>query len=103
MDRRAVLETLDELMIERGSPRYPRSDNGPAFISKRLRPWLQAKGVEPVSIEPGRSWENGFGESVHGRLRDECLNEEIVWSRAEAQGVVDWWRGVLTPNGHAAY
>jgi transposase InsO family protein len=45
-----------------------------------------------VYIEPGSPWENGFVESLHGKLRDECLNEEIFWSRAEAQVVIDWWR-----------
>jgi transposase InsO family protein len=25
---------------------------------------------------------------------DLCLNEEIFWSRAEAQVVIDWWREV---------
>jgi len=45
-------------------------------------------------IAPGHPWENGFIESFNGKLRDECLNEELFWSRAEAQVVVDWWRCV---------
>jgi transposase InsO family protein len=77
MDSRHVIETLDELMTERGIPMYTRSDN-----------------VEPVFIEPGNPWENGFVESFHGKLRDGCLNEEIFWSRAEAQVVLDWYRDV---------
>ena len=94
MDSRHVMETLDELMTERGVPRYTRSDNGPELVSKRLREWLKDKGVEPVFIEPGSPWENGFVESFHGKLRDECLNEEICWSRGEAQVVMDWYREV---------
>ena len=94
MDSRHVLETLDELITERGVPRYTRSDNGPEFVSKRLTDWLQGRGVEPVFIEPGSPWENGYMESFNGKLRDECLNEEIFWSRAEAQVVTDWWREV---------
>jgi transposase InsO family protein len=57
-----------------------------------LTTWLEEKGVEPVFIEPGSPWENGFVESFHGKLGDECLNEEIFWSRAEAQVVLDWYR-----------
>jgi transposase InsO family protein len=94
MDSRHVMETLDELMTERGRPRYTRSDNGGEFAAKRLTRWLEEKGVEPVFIEPGSPWENGFVESFQGKLRDECLNEEIFWSRAEAQVVVDWYRTV---------
>jgi transposase InsO family protein len=58
----------------------------------------------PVFIEAGSPWENGFAESFHGKLRDECLNEEIFWSRAEAQVVLDWYRDVY--NGerpHRSY
>jgi len=94
LDSRHVMETLDELMTERGVPRYTRADNGAEFISKRLTEWLREKGVEPVFIEPGSPWENGFVESFHGKLRDECLNEEIFWSRGEAQVVVDWYREI---------
>ena len=94
MDSRHVMETLDELMTERGTPRYTRSDNGGEFACKRLTRWLRDKGVTPVFIEPGSPWENGFVESFQGKLRDECLNEEIFWSRAEAQVVVDWYRDV---------
>ncbi len=91
---RDVLETLDELMTERGTPRYTRSDNGPEFIARELTDWLKEKGVEPIFIEPGSPWENGFVESFHGKLRDECLEEEIFWTRAEAQVIVDWYREV---------
>jgi putative transposase len=94
IDSRHVMETLDELMTERGVPRYTRSDNGPELVSKRLIQWLKEKGVEPVFIEPGSPWENGLVESFHGKLRDECLNEEIFSSWGEAQVVVDWYRDV---------
>jgi putative transposase len=94
LDSRHVLETLDELMQERGVPRFTRSDNGSEFVSHRLRDWLVHRGVTPVFIEPGSPWENGFVESFHGKLRDECLNEELFFSRAECQVVVDWWREV---------
>jgi transposase InsO family protein len=94
MDSRHVMETLEELIAERGIPRYARSDNGAEFVSRRLTEWLRERGVEPVFIEPGSPWENGYLESFHGKLRDECLNEEIFWSRGEAQVVVDWYRDV---------
>ena len=91
---RDVIETLDELMSERGAPRYTRSDNGPEFIAKELKDWLKDKGVRPMFIEPGSPWENGFIESFNGKLRDECLEEEIFWTRHEAQVIVDWYRQV---------
>ncbi len=34
-------------------------------------------------IEPRSPWENGYGEIFNGKLRDECLNGEIFYSRGE--------------------
>jgi transposase InsO family protein len=31
-------------------------------------------------------------ESFHSRLRAECLNEELFYSRAECQVLLDWYR-----------
>lgn len=92
MDSNGVLETLDELMTERGAPRYTRTDNGPEFVAGKLRRWLREKGVLPVLIDPGSPWQNGFVESFHGKLRDECLDGEMFFSRAEAQVIVDGFR-----------
>jgi transposase InsO family protein len=86
-----VIEILDELMTEHGAPKYIRTDNGPEFIAGILRQWLQEKGVTLIHIAPGSPWENGYVESFHGKLRDECLNGEIFFSRGEAQVVIDWW------------
>ena len=94
MTSKEVIETLDELMAERGAPMYTRSDNGPEFIAGELVAWLRDQGVEPLFIEPGSPWENGYVESFNGKLRDECLNEELFFSRAEAQVIVDWFRVV---------
>lgn len=65
---------LRELFAIRGRPRYIRSDNGPEFIAKAVRSWLKESEVGPLYIEPGAPWENAFGESFNGRLRDECLS-----------------------------
>jgi putative transposase len=48
--------------------------------------------VEPVNIEPGKTWHNGYIESFNGKFRDECLDQELFLSKVEAQVVVDWWR-----------
>lgn len=51
-----------------------------------------ALGNRALYIEPGNLWENGYGESFNGRLRDECLNGEIFYSLKEAQSVIGQWR-----------
>ena len=38
------------------------------------------------------SWENGYNESFKGKLRDELLNEEILYTLAEARILIERWR-----------
>ena len=44
----------------RGIPEPIRSDNGPEFVARQLRDWLQGLGTSPLYIEPGSPWENGY-------------------------------------------
>ena len=48
-----VLDELDRLTGLRGLPHCIRSDNGPEFISIKVRNWLDELGVETLFIEPG--------------------------------------------------
>jgi len=101
-----VVETLAELMLLRGVPEPIRSDNGPEFTAKALRAWLQAVGARTLYIEPGSPWENGYNESFNGKLRDECLNQEIFYSLREAQVVIEGWRkeyNTVRPHSSLGY
>ena len=71
-----MLEWIGRAIAEHGSPAYLRSDNGPEFIAKEVQRWLAANQIKTIYIEPGSPWQDGFVESFHGRLRDECLNRE---------------------------
>jgi transposase InsO family protein len=87
-----VLETLAELMLERGVPGHIRSDNGPEFVARAVRDWIAAVGSRTAYIEPGSPWENGYVESFNSKLRDELLNREIFYSLKEAQVLIEGWR-----------
>jgi putative transposase len=89
---RDVLMTLARLFIQRGTPNYIRSDNGPELTAKALRDWLKRLGVKTLFIEPGSPWENGYNESFNGKLRDELLNREIFYTVWEAKILVERWR-----------
>ena len=103
LNHRDVIETLSEVMLWRGIPEHIRSDNGPEFVAQQLREWLKTLGTEPLYIEPGSPWENGYCESFNGKLRDECLNGEIFYSLKEAQIVIENWRKEYnTVRPHAA-
>jgi len=42
MPASAVVEVLGWLFLTRGVPRYLRSDNGPEFVARVVRRWLEA-------------------------------------------------------------
>jgi hypothetical protein len=49
-------------------------------------------GVKTLFIEPGSPWENGYNESFNGKLRNEFLNRELLFTLKEAQIVIENWR-----------
>ena len=101
-----VMDVLTDLFILRGVPAFIRSDNGPEFTSKRVRNWLSNLGVNPLFIEPGSPWENGYVESFNGRMRDELLNREIFYTLDEAKVLVERWRHVynrIRPHSSLGY
>ncbi len=75
-----------------GAPEHIRSDNGSEFIAYALRDWLEGNAVKTIYIRPGSPWENGYIESFHDKLRDECLNRELFGNLAEARVVIEQWR-----------
>lgn len=87
-----VIDTLAELFAMRGVPRCIRSDNGPEFIARAIRQWLDQVGVETLYIEPGSPWENGYAESFHSRFRDEFLAIEEFESLRAARELTSAWK-----------
>ncbi len=87
-----IIEQLFELIIFRGIPEHIRSDNGPEFTAKAMRKWLNRIGVKMLFTEPGSPWENGYIESLNGKLRDELLNREIFTTLTEAKVLIGQWR-----------
>lgn len=89
-----VIAALVDLIAIRGVPAFVRCDNGPEFISKSLRKFLERIDVGTSYIEPGSPWENGFVESFHSRFRNECLACEEFTTISEAMTVIDEWRNI---------
>jgi transposase InsO family protein len=87
-----VLDRLAQLFVERGTPSYIRSDNGPEFTAHAVRDWLEKVQVQTLFIEPGSPWENGYIESFNGKLRDELLDREIFYTLKEAKVLIKNWR-----------
>jgi putative transposase len=89
---KSVITILEALFHEYGRPQFLRSDNGPEFIAKQLRAWLKENGSQTIYIDPGSPWQNAFCESFNGKLRDECLNMSVFYTRAEAKFLIEEFR-----------
>jgi len=87
-----VIDALTDLFILRGVPAFVRSDNGPEFVAKIVRDWINAVGAKTAYIAPGSPWENGCCENFNARFRDELLNGEIFYSLKEAQIIIELGR-----------
>jgi putative transposase len=87
-----VVRELDTLVARRSRPAMIVSDNGCELTSRAVLEWTNRTGVEWHYIAPGKPVQNAFVESFNGRFRDECLNEEVFASLAEARIVIERWR-----------
>ena len=87
-----VARELDAIVAIRGKPLAVVSDNGTELTSTSILRWSQERQMEWHYIAPGKPTQNSFVESFNGRLRDECLNETLFTSTAEARG------GVVSPD-----
>ena len=57
-----------------------------------MQRWLKTLQVEPLYIEPGSPWENGYVESFNGKMRAQFLNGELFYTLKEAQILTERWR-----------
>ena len=87
-----VTRELDTLVRLYGKPDSIVTDNGTEFTSQAVLKWAKENGVEWHYIDPGKPQQNAFIESFNGSLRDECLNEEIFDSLADARRKLALWR-----------
>jgi putative transposase len=80
--------------------------NGPEFCVKAVREWLHRLDVGPLFIEPGTPWENGYCESLNGKLQDELFSREIFYTLQEAKILIENWRreyNEICPRGSLDY
>ena len=87
-----VVRELDTIIAMRGRPLTCVSDNGTELTSMAILRWSQDTRVEWHCIAPGKPQQNAFAESFIGRMRDECLNETLFGSLAQARSVPAEWR-----------
>ncbi len=98
-----VARELDHLIRQRGRPACIVSDNGTELTSRIILQWAQENRIDWHYITPGKPNENGFTESLNGKVRDECLNEHWFTTVAEAREILaDWQHDYNTVRPHSS-
>jgi putative transposase len=93
-----VVRTLDRLITAHGCPKQIRVDNGPEFISERLRQWCEPKNIHLAFIQPGKPMQNALVERNNGSIRTELLNAYLFHSLAEVRAMAEQWQHDFNNN-----
>jgi putative transposase len=87
-----VVEVLEQLVRERGTPQTIRCDNGPEFAGRVLDQWAYFQRIALDFSRPAKPTDNAYIESFNARLRQELLNASWFLSVAEARQRTECWR-----------
>ena len=108
-----VIEMLDLAVLTHGAPQVLRADNGPEFIAAAQARWASEHDTLQAFIPPGQPWLGGFVESLHNRMRDELLEDNMFEDLDHARALISAWSrryneeyphsalGWLSPNQYA--
>jgi putative transposase len=97
-----LIGELDRLAGQRGYPAVLRCDNGPELACAAMAD-RAGERVGLHFIPPGEPWREGYVESFNGRVRDECLNINLLWSLIQARVVIsDWTEDYNTRRRHSS-
>lgn len=87
-----VARALEGLSKRRPMPQVITVDNGSEFAGRDLDAWAYWKKIKLDFIRPGKPIENAYIESFNGRLREECLNDQLFFSLEDAKQKLEAWR-----------
>jgi len=88
---RAVVETLERLKEEVGTPKFVRCDNGPEFISKTFMNWCKKNFIEIKYTQPGKPMQNGYIERFNRFFREDILDAYYFNDIHQLQKISDNW------------
>jgi putative transposase len=86
-----VIRSLNRIIEWRGKPQIIRVDNGPEYISGKLRQWAESRNIQISYIQPGKPQQNAYIERYNRTVRHEWLDQNIIESVEEAQDHATQW------------
>lgn len=86
-----VVRTLDNIIEWRGKPTAIRCDNGPEYISGKLRAWAEKHGIELEYILPGKPYQNAYIERYNRTVRYDWLAQYMFSTIKQVQDYSTEW------------
>lgn len=86
-----VIRSLDQVIEWRGKPKSIRCDNGPEYISSKLKKWADRNGIAINYIQPGNPQQNAYVERFNRTVRYDWLNHDIFEEIEEVQEKATKW------------
>jgi len=87
-----VIRVLERLLDQRQKPESIRVDNGPEFISEKLKVWCEERQIRLMFIQPGKPVQNAFIERKNGSMRKELLDAYLFFTLDEVRMLAEQWR-----------
>ena len=87
-----VARFLTRMIEQRSKPDQVICDNGTEFTSKAMFEWQEDSNIKLGFIQPGKPTQNAFVESLNGKFRNECLNQQWFRSLDDAKEKIAAWR-----------
>ena len=86
-----IIRALTQVIPQRGKPKILRCDNGPEYISHKLKYWAQSQDIHLLYIQPGNPTQNAYIERFNRTVRQECFNMHLFTSLEQAQDLATKW------------
>lgn len=86
-----VTRLLNQLVEERGKPKYIRCDNGTEFTAKDFVGWADYHNVKVIFIQPGKPTQNAYVERFNKSFRRGVLDAYLFNTISQAQEQADTW------------
>jgi putative transposase len=86
-----VIRSLEQIIEWRGKPQSIRCDNGPEYISSKLKAWAFKKGIQINYIQPGNPQQNAYVERFNRTVRYDWLNQDMYSNIEEVQEKATKW------------
>ena len=86
-----LVNCLERIIPDVGTPKQIRVDNGPEFTSFVFREWCEEKDITICYIQPGKPVQNAYIERFNGSYRREILDAYYFNSLTEVRETTQRW------------